>query len=369
VIVGIDGRELQGRSTGTGRYLRSLLRHWAREGGDRLIVYFNGPALQDPVLAQAGVEERVCGGRPLRGLIWQEWALPRAVTRDRPDVFFSPAYVCPLRLRIPRVVAVHDMSFFSLPDDFSPVDALRRRLLVGASMRACARIVTISEFTRREIAWRFPDLAPRVRAIPVGADDDLPPPPARDEARRRLCLSGPLLVTVGSILNRRRIPLLLLALLRLLPRWPTLTLDIVGDNRTEPRIDLESLVERLGLSRRVRLSGFVEETSLADRYAAADVAVFLSEYEGFGLPPLEAMARGVPVVASRRPAMGEVLRDAALLVEPREVEAVAEAIARVLGEPSLRSALVRKGRELAGRHSWRAAAEATWRVLSEARGR
>jgi glycosyltransferase involved in cell wall biosynthesis len=369
VIIGVDGRELQGRSTGTGRYLRNLIRHWAREGEDRLVVYFNGAPPSDPVLSHDAIEARVCGPQALRGVFWQEWALPRMVARDRLDVFFSPAYVCPLRVRTPRVLAVHDMSYFSMPEDFSPLDGLRRRALVSASLRACERIVTISDFTRREIVWRFPELAPRVRAIPVGADDDLPPPPPRDDARRRLGLAGPLIVTVGSILNRRRVPLLLAALQRLLPRWPRLTLDVVGDNRTEPRVDFESMAARLGLSRRVRLSGFVEETSLADRYAAASVAVFLSEYEGFGLPPLEAMARGVPVVASRRPAMGEELGDAALLVEPRDVEAVASAIESVLTDPGLREDLVRKGHELASRHSWRVAAEATRRVFLEALGR
>ncbi len=119
----------------------------------------------------------------------------------------------------------------------------------------------------------------------------------------------------------------------------------------------------------MRLSGFVSEAALAARYAAADVAVFLSEYEGFGLPALEAMARGVPVVTSVRPSLGEIFGEAALVVEPNDEEAVAGAVARVLGEPDLANDLVARGRALAARHSWERTASLTREALVRAAGR
>ncbi len=152
--------------------------------------------------------------------------------------------------------------------------------------------------------------------VPHGSDDDLPPPPPRAEARDRLELEGPYLITVGTVLNRRCVPELLRATARLVRRHPRLVLDVVGENRTHPRLDLGARIASLGLGAHVRLSGFVEDRELADRYAAADAAVFLSEYEGFGLPALEAAARGVPLVVARAPSLGEVFRDAALLVDP-----------------------------------------------------
>jgi glycosyltransferase involved in cell wall biosynthesis len=112
----------------------------------------------------------------------------------------------------------------------------------------------------------------------------------------------------------------------------------------------------------------VDEAALALRYAAADVAVFLSDYEGFGLPALEAMARGVPVVASRAPALGEIFGEAALLVEPRDERAVAAAMERILNDRELRADLVRRGRALASRFSWKDTAERTWRCLVSAAG-
>jgi glycosyltransferase involved in cell wall biosynthesis len=365
LVVGIDARELAGRPTGTGRYLRNLVRRW-RDTGDRLVCYFNGPPALDPVLGHPAVRKRPLGDGCARGVVWQERLVPEAAREDGLDVFFSPAYSCPLSLRLPRVTAVHDLSFYAHPQDFAFADALRRRVLVGPSLRASRFVPVCSDFTRRELARLFPDLADRARHVPLGPDDDLPASPPRADARARLGLAGPLVITVGAVLNRRCLPELLRAVARLARRHPGLVLDVVGENRTHPPLDLARLVSELGLERHVRLSGFVDDASLADRYAAADAAVFLSEYEGFGLPALEAAARGVPLVASRAPSLGEVFREAALLVEPRDEQQVARAIARVLRETPLRRALVASGLGLAARHSWHRAAALGRGVFAEA---
>lgn len=368
LVVGIDARELAGRPTGTGRVLRSLLRHW-REGPDDLVLYVDGPAPEDPVLRHPAVRVRSIGDGRTRGLLWQQRLLPAAARADGLSVLFSPAYTCPWRLDVPRVTAVHDLSFFAHPQDFSFHDALRRRLTVGLSVRASAAVLVCSDFSRREALRFFPDLAPRVRHVPLGADEDLAPPPSREAARARLGVRGPLAIAVGSILNRRCVPELLRAVRRLTSVHPGLELDLVGENRTEPRRDLAGLARALGLHGRVRFSGFVDEAGLADRYAAADVALALSEYEGFGLPAMEACARGVPLVASRAPSLGEIFGDAALLVDPRDETGIARAIHEVLAEPGLADRLREAGRGLAARHSWALAALQTREVLAEAAAR
>jgi glycosyltransferase involved in cell wall biosynthesis len=311
---------------------------------------------------------RPLGATPARGLWWQQRVLPEAAARDALDVFFSPAYTCPLPLQVPRATTVHDLSFFSLPHEFGLLDGLKRRVLVRASVRASSRVLVQSDFTLRELLAWFPESAARARVVPLGPDDDLPAAPERADARARLGIGGPFLLTVGSIFNRRCLPELLRATARAARAHPGLRLEVVGENRTHPWLDVQALVARLDLGGRVRLSGFLSDSALADRYAAADAAVFLSDYEGFGLGVLEAMARGVPVIASERPAMGELFGSAALLVDPRDPTAVAAAILRVLGDSRLRGELVARGRALAGTFSWRRAALQTRAVLEEAAG-
>ena len=364
LTIGIDGRELQGRPTGTGRYLRNLLHAWSATGADRLLVYCAGRLPEDPALALPCVVPRALGSGHERGLWWAERRLARAVEDDDVDVLFCPAYTCPLTTARPRVTAVHDLSFYAWPDDFVALDGIRRRLLVAASLRASRAVLACSDFTRREIAQRFPDLAPRVVHVPLAAAEDLPPSPTRDEARARLGARGPVILTAGAILNRRRLPVLLRAVASLRRAWPDLTLEVVGDNRTHPPLDIEALAAALGAAGAVHVSGHVSDAGLAARYAAADVFVLLSEYEGFGLPVLEAMARGVPVVTSRRPALNEIFGVGALLVEPGDEDAVSSAIDRVLREPRLRADLVRRGQALAASFSWAETAQRTRRALA-----
>jgi len=362
--LGVDGRELQGRPTGTGRYLRNLLREW-RDRDARIVIFFNGRIPDDPVLNGSGFETRAVGpGR--RGVVWQEWLLPRAARTEKLDVFFSPAYACPLSFDVPRVTTVHDLSFWSLPQDFSPREAFRRRLLVGASIAASAAIIAVSEFTRREIAAWHPDAACRVHVIPHGLDDDLQQGPARSAARAQLGIEAPLLLSVGAILNRRRLPTLLGALTLLRRVHPGTRLYVVGENRTHPQIDFTAMLRARGLEDAVHLLGFVDEERLAAYYAAADIAVSLSEYEGFGLPVLEAMARGVPVVASRRPAHDELFGRAALLADPSDESEIANVLSHLLDETHAREACIESGHALCNDYSWKRAADAHWRVLEAA---
>lgn len=364
--IGVDARELQGRPTGAGRYLRSLLRCWQEEGADRLIAYFNGPAPFDRVLSGSRIDVRALGAGRQRGLLWQESTLPAAAASDRLDVFFAPAYACPLRLAVPRVTAVHDLSYFARPDEFPFLEGLRRRFLVGASLRASTSVLACSEFTRQEIASRFPEAGRKVIHIPLGADDDLEQAPPRDEARARLGVGGPLLLSVGTLFHRRRIPELLQAVRSLIQRWPELRLELAGESRAHPPRDFSLLARRLGLGVHARFPGFVSEGALADRYAAADVAVALSEYEGFGLPALEALARGVPLVAADRPSLNEVAGDAALLVDPRDPPAIAAAISRLLSDAGLRRSLIARGRARAACYSWPETARRTREALRAA---
>jgi glycosyltransferase involved in cell wall biosynthesis len=332
-----------------------------------LFLYVDGAAPPPGGLGDGlSVTIRPVGGRRVRGLLWQQILLPRAARADGLDVFFAPAYSGPLSLGIPSVLTVHDLSFEALPQDFALVDGMRRRLLSRLSLRASRRVLAVSDFTRREILSRHGDLAGRVEVVLHGADDDLPPAPDRDEARRSLGVTGPMLLSVGSILNRRRLPSLLAAAARLRRSLPDLWLEVAGENRTHPRLDIDAIVARLDLEGTVRHSGFVSERELALRYAAADAVVYLSEYEGFGLPVLEGLRRGLPVLTSSRPATGEIFAAAALTVDPADPPGIAEAARRLVVDARLRARLIEEGRRLSARLTWTAAAEKTRRALAAA---
>lgn len=365
MIIGIDARELRGQPTGTGRYLHNLLRAWSRSSADQFLAYLD-EAPHTASLAVARVDWRALGAAQARGIVWQERVLSPAARSDGVDVFFAPAYQCPLTLSRPRVTAVHDLSFFSYAQDFGFIEGLRRRLLVAASIRVSRAILACSSFTRDEIVRRFPAASARVHHVPLGADSVLSGPPARAEARHQLHVDGPLVLWVGSVFNRRCLPELLAAGALLIDRWPSLCIDVVGDNRTHPRRDLTALARQAGLADRVRFSGFVDDSALALRYAAADAVVQLSDYEGFGLPALEAMAWGVPVVASNRPALSEVVGDAACTVDPRDPRDIARALAQVIGHSAFAADLRERGRARAARFSWQTTADRALAALHEA---
>ena len=363
--IGVDGRELQGRSTGTGRVLRSILRHWSSRKDAEFLVYLRGPAPHGVDSSGLTIRALPSASRG-PGLLFTERVLAKAASADAVDVFFAPAYECPLTLDRPRVTIVHDLSFFSVPEDFAFSEALRRRVMVSLSVRRSHTILACSRFTEREIAARFPDARSRITRVSWGADGDLPSASDGAGARRRLGVTGSFLLTVGSIFGRRRLPELLRAVALLAREEPDVVLDVVGENRTHPHLDLPRLVREMGLGAHVRLSGFVNEAGLTDRYAAADAAVFLSEYEGFGLPPLEAAARGIPLVTSDRPSLSEIFGGAALLVSPRDPQQIADALLTVLRDRTLRGNLVQRGRELAQGLSWSTTADEIFAALSRA---
>ena len=243
------------------------------------------------------------------------------------------------------------MSFFSASHDFAVFDALRRRLLVAASMKASRFVLAVSAFTQREIEGLFPDLGGRVVHVPHGSDDDLASPPDRQAARAALGVRGPMILTVGTILNRRPLPILARAAGRLRHRWPELTLHVSSATTARAHASTSTGWWRTRMEGRVRL----EDSWTTPRSPCAtpppDVAVFLSDYEGFGCPPSRPWRaacrdrRRAPVAGrgSRRcrAARGAAGRGAA----------VAAAIDRLLGDAALRADMVRRGRILAGRFS------------------
>lgn len=355
--IGIDARELCGRTTGVGRYLSGLLRDWTSGEGagtnHEFVLYAQAP-LPD---AGGAVRARLVPGVP--GTWWEQVRLPRAAAADRLDVFFAPAYTAPLRLDVPFVVTIHDLSFVAHPEWFRPREGLRRRWLTRQAALRAHTILTVSAFSQREIVERFgvPDarvvITPSFLASPAGASA------TAQEAR---------VLFVGSIFNRRHVPDLIRALGRVARTRPGVSLDIVGDNRTYPHESLEDVIAAEGLQGRIRWHAYVEDAELSHLYERARGFAFLSEYEGLGLTPLEAMAAGVPPLVADIPVAHESCGDAALYVRPADVEAIAVGLDRLLFDEDVRARLLAAAPAALARYDWHRTAQRTLAVL-EAAGR
>lgn len=360
--IAVDARELVGKPTGVGRYLSELIGRWSVDPDAtrhewRFYMHETRP-LPTP-FASAG--EIVPGGGGTR---WEQWTLPRALGRARPDVLFAPGYSAPFTSPCPTAVTIHDVSFFAQPAWFSPREGLRRRHVTAWSARRAAVVLTDTAFSRDEIVRHIGIPAGRIRVIPPGLS--APPTPAPVERK-------PQILFVGSLFRRRHVDRLIAAFAESVAlRVPESRLVIVGEDRTYPPFDFDALIAGYApdVRKRMTLTSFVDEQELARLYSTAAVFVFPSEYEGFGFTPLEALASRIPPVVLDTPVAREVYGQAARYVgrDLSRHSELADAVVELLTNNVARDAVLRHADEVLGRYDWNRAATATLRAIEEAAG-
>ncbi len=353
--IAVDGRELVGQPTGVGRYLRELMQVWARTSPHHYSVVLHGEPFA-PLRALGDRFSWIVDADPVGGTRWEQMRLPRALRRLRPDVLLAPAYTAPLRSPCPFVVVVHDVSYFAHPDWFGWRTGHRRRILTRAAARRAHTVVTVSEFSRAEVAKYVGIPADRIRLAPPSA-----PPADPDDSRAR----PPVILYVGSLFNRRRVPDMLHTLKTVLGSVPDARLVLVGDNRTSPRIDPRALAAELGVAGRMDWREYISDEDLDTLYRGARVFLFLSDYEGFGITPFEAAGHGVPAVVLDTPVSREVYGDGVLRVPP-DPAAIAQAVTSLLTDEARHRSVLAAGRARLATYSWERSAAALLRTLEEA---
>jgi glycosyltransferase involved in cell wall biosynthesis len=337
--LGVDGRELAaGTRTGIGRYVREVLRAAAGRGWHCLVFGDAATALEEP---PAGVSLTRLAAPGTRA--WDQVALPRALRRGGVDVFLSPYYKGPLVAPCPVVLTIHDLYFIGYGG--------RRRPLRDAALTAAARlyarraraIVTDSEHSRRAVVARLGVDPAKVTAIGVAVGAEFAPSPLSDAARARYGVAGPYVLYVGNFMPHKNVEGLLRAWAALPAALRARHRLVLAGGDAARRPPLEALARALGVTGRVVFPGRIDDADLPGLYSACAAFVLPSLDEGFGLPAVEAMACGAPVIVSDRGALPEVAGPGAAVVDVGAAGALADALARLLLEPEYRDALRRRG--------------------------
>lgn len=361
--VAMEGRFLGGRKGGIGVYTRALVTALrALPDPPDVTLVASEPALPlDAAWARrigAGWVSGGVGGR----YAWEWFSLAPLLARSGADLYHGTAnFDVPPRPPVPSVLTVHDLIPITHPELVRRRYSFLVRRLLPQAVRRSRRVIVPSQATRKEFEGLLPEAGERVRVIPEGGIDR-PPSPAKGKGGKGS--EGGDLLFVGSIERRKNLEVLLAAYRVLRRRMGEATppLRWVG----APGLGGEDLLEAARKTPGVRTSPIVPHDELPALYRGARVYLIASLAEGFSLTPLEAMAWGVPVVASRIPVHEETLEGAARLVEPSSAEAWAGAIEEVLTDPRLRARLVKAGLVRARRFSWRETAKETLRAYAEA---
>lgn len=273
----------------------------------------------------------------------------------------------------PVVVSIHDLSFEHLPLTFKRRSRMQLRMTVRRSARQAAQVLTLSEYVRDDVIATYGIDAEKVAVVPLAAPDHFSP--VRDEkelqrVRQKYGIDQNYILSVGAIQPRKNLPRLLEAYSLLRGSQPEVNLPklvLVGKCAWLYDETLRK-IEELGLGKQVTLTGYVPEADLPALYSGANCFIYPSYFEGFGLPPLEAMKCGAPVIVGNRTSLPEVVEDAAVLVDPFEVGDIAAGIAKVINDSALRSSLRVKGLERARLFDWRETARKTLAVYEKAAG-
>jgi lipopolysaccharide heptosyltransferase II len=351
--IGIDAREIQqGAFTGIGVVLSNFLSYFSKTYTNDTCVVFSNESI--PYNFGAKIKNIVCQGKVT--LLWDQITLPRLIAKERIDLFYSPYYKIPFFVNCVCVSTIHDLMFLVF-NDYSVRLGMLRKLYYHTVGRLYAKrsdvIITVSEYSKKDIIQQYGINEKKIAVIPNGISDVYTQDGGQTDPevlRKNWAITMPYVLYVGNFKLHKNVERLIEAFSIVAQEIKDVQLVLAGDRATGAK-RLQPLIYKLSLNERIIFTGTIaHETELKLLYASAQVFIFPSLYEGFGLPPVEAMACGVPVIASHETSLSEVLGDAVLCIDPRSAEEIANAIKRVLSDEILRSTLIEKGYACAARY-------------------
>jgi glycosyltransferase involved in cell wall biosynthesis len=317
-------------------------------------------------LRTANLPEAINLPRRMLRLAWAQSVLPWWANQDDIDLFWAPGHRLPYYLprRIARVVTIHDLVWKHAGETMRPFARWLDAKQMPAAVRIADRVITVSGHTAQDLVAEMPEAKNKVRVVHLGAPA-LHPTASRGSLKS-IGIDRPYFLFVGTLEPRKNLYRLLEAYATLPDGIKNSILLVIAGGKGWGGVDAQAVSSRLGLNRSVHILGYVSDEMLSTLYAHALFLAMPSLYEGFGLPLLEAMARGTPVLTSNCSSMPEVAGDAGLLIDPHDVGSIAKGLLALLTDETLRRNLAQRAKVNAQRFSWQKAADATLQIFDEA---
>lgn len=355
MLIGIDCHPLEKTRTGAARYLINLLKYWKDDQRVNFILY-SMKDVKNPLNIKSTA-------------LYYNFSLPRRAKKDKVDILFLPFYMRPFFCGVPTAVAIHDISYIAHPEWFDLYHRMAYNILSKRAIRKSKIIFASSEYTGKEILKYCKINPEKIHVVLLAVDEKFNPNKNLakiQEIKQKYNLKNKYLFYAGSIFNRRHVLETLKAFELILEKYLNYQLFITGRNLTHPFQDIDKEIRRINqkFPEAIKRVAYVDEEDLVCLYQAAELFIYLSEYEGFGLPPLEAMACGTPVLTTKKTSLAEVLGDYPLWIEnPNDVEEIKEKMIKILSNERLRNEMIEKGLAQAQKFSWQKTAEETLKII------
>ncbi|MDX1535492.1 MAG: glycosyltransferase family 1 protein [Candidatus Spechtbacterales bacterium] len=369
--IGIDGHNLEAERTGVGRYLENLLKEFTKmpelRNQVRFTIYFKGDAPSDDFLKDSMFNVRSLK-KSTRGsfALYFSVILPFNAWRDKVDILWFPGYMVPYSWIWPSAVVLHDIIFERYPSSVPPLHRFMYRIFGKYGAQHSEKVFTVSEYSKQEINALYGVNEDKIIVTPLGIDKKfkvLENKEIQEKIKNKYDIEKKYMLYLGQIFNRRHVPETMKAFARIANEFPDYQLLVVGKNRTQPFIDIDKMAKDLNdvAGRNIILrTEYVPEEDMVPLYNGARIGFYISDYEGFGLPPLEMLACGTPVLAPATTSLKTTLQGEQVIIEdPEDVQEIAYKLKRTLLDERYLEKMKERGPEYAAQFTWDKTAKKT----------
>ena len=371
--IAIDARSLEVSKTGVGRYLTGLLRYWKKNKEHKFVLYFKDEIPESDLLKSDNFELKLLKN-PFKfssNFFFQHFLLPYNLKKDKANFFFSPFYLKPIYCPVKSSVVLHDISYEAHPEWFDFKSQIILRILSKFSAKTANLIFTVSNYSKSEIVKFYKINPDKITVTHLAPDDNfikISDIGKIKALKEKYNIKNKFILSIGSMFNRRHIPEIIEVFEKIADKYKDYQLLIIGKNHTHPFVDINNKIKtannNLGRNAIINLD-FVSEEELFAFYSSCEINIYLSDYEGFGLPVIEAQFFGKPVITSYNSSLVEVGGDSVEFVKNNNVEGIYNSLEKLISDEGYKNKLVELGSENLKRFGWERCAEKTLnKVLS-----